>query len=204
MFFRVFRGESFRSIQFAMPILSHEPDCYPSDLFDAERPPADDPARRWWLVYTRSRREKDLMRRLLAARIWFYGPVVARRQRSPSGRVRESFVPLFSGYVFLYGSEEDRRTALTTNCISTMTSVADEGRLFTELARVARLVATNVPITPEERLESGQAVRVASGPLKGQEGIVIQRRGKRRLLVAIDLLQQGASVDLDECDVQAL
>lgn len=187
-----------------MPILSHEPDCYPSDLFNVEQPPPDDPSRRWWLVYTRSRREKDLMRRLLTARVCFYGPMIGRRQRSSSGRVRESFVPLFSGYVFLYGSEEDRRTALTSNCISTMTPVSDEGRLFTELARVARLVATKVPITPEQRLESGQAVRVAAGPLKGQEGIVIERRGKRRLFVAIDLLQQGASVDLDECDVQPL
>lgn len=187
-----------------MPILSRQPDCYPNDLFHTEQLPSDDLSRHWWLIYTRSRREKELMRRLHSARVPFYGPTIGKRQRSPSGRIRESFVPLFSGYVFMHGSEEERRTALTSNCISTITPVADEDRLFTELAGIARLIATKIPITPEQRLQPGQQVRVASGPLKGQMGIVIDRRGKRRLLVAIDLLQQGASVDLDECDVQPL
>lgn len=187
-----------------MPILNQEPDCYPSDLFDIDGRDADDVPRQWWLIYTRSRREKELMRRLYAGRLPFYGPMISRRTRSPSGRIRESFIPLFPGYVFLHGSEEERRAALTSNCISRITPVVDEGRLAGELAGIARLIASNAALTPERRLETGAAVRVASGPLKGQEGVVIERRGKRRLLVAIDLLQQGASVDLDECDVQPI
>lgn len=197
-------GSNRNLITHHMPILHHEPDCYPGDLFEIDRRDQDDAHRSWWLIYTRSRREKELMRRLHAACVPFYGPMISRRTRSPSGRVRESFVPLFPGYVFLHGSEDERRTALTTNCVSTISPVPDEARLAGELAGVAKLIASNVPITPEQRLEAGMPVRVSSGPLKGQEGVVIERRGKRRLLVAVDLLQQGASVDIDECDVQPL
>ena len=186
-----------------MPILAREPDCHPADLLEiADRPrPGDD---QWWLVYTQSRREKDFMRRLMANDVSFYCPVVSRRTRAASGRVRESFVPLFPGYVFLYGTTDDRVTALTTNCVSSISGVDDQDGLVRELAGLRRLLASNLPIMPEERLERGMQVRVVTGPLRGQEGVVIERLGKRRLLVGVELLQRGASVDLDECDVQPI
>lgn len=184
-----------------MPILAPEIDRYPSDLFDNVRQSGDE-SDRWWLIYTRSRRDKDLMRRLHAEQVTYYGPLISRRRRSPAGRVRESTMPLFPGYVFLRGTDDQRRLALKTNCISTIIPIDDEERLVRELGGIARLIDSRVAITPEQKLQTGQPVRVASGPLKGQEGVVIERRGKRRLLVAIDLLQQGASVDLDECDLQ--
>lgn len=187
-----------------MPLLARQVDCYPSDLLEqvVSRQNGDDV--RWWVVYTRSRREKDLMRRLVASRRSFYCPVIGKRSRATSGRIRTSFVPLFPGYVFLFGNEEDRLAALTTNCVSWANAVADGNRLTRELRQINALISSDLPITPEERLETGIPVRVTTGPLRGQEGVVIERRGKRRLLVSVDLLQQGASVDLDECDVQPL
>lgn len=187
-----------------MPLLARETDCHPSDLLQSVAMGSRSRDVRWWIVYTRSRREKDLMRRLVASQKSFYCPIVSKRSRASSGRIRTSFVPLFPGYVFLYGNEDDRLAALTTNCVAWANSVADDERLVCELRQIRNLIASNVPITPEERLETGIPVRVMTGPLKGQEGVVIERRGKRRLLVSVDLLQQGASVDLDECDVQPL
>lgn len=187
-----------------MPILATEPDHFPPELFASESYFDHLPLGNWWLVYTRSRKEKEMMRRLYAAQVAFYGPMIHRRSRSPSGRVRESHVPLFPGYVFLFGDEGARRTALQTNCVSTISAVQDGGRLTSELASLVRLIASDCVVLPEQRLEPGIKVRVTSGPLRGQEGTVIERRGKRRLVVAINLLQQGASVDLDECDVESL
>ena len=187
-----------------MPVLAREIDCSPGDLLESVAARQHEADECWWVAYTRSRREKDLMRRLVASRRDFYCPIIGKRSRAPSGRIRTSFVPLFPGYVFLFGSEQDRLAALTTNCVSWANPVADSDRLTHELRQIAALIASQVPITPEERLETGIPVRVMTGPLRGQEGIVIERRGKRRLLVSVDLLQQGASVDLDECDVQPL
>jgi Transcription termination factor nusG len=187
-----------------MPILAREPDCFPPDLFDAVGAGESAGDARWWLVYTQSRREKDLMRRLGASGVSFYCPVFGRRTRGASGRIRESFVPLFPGYVFLHGSHDARLAALTTNCTSSITPVEDQDRLRRELASVRRLLNSNVPVAPEERLEAGMPVRVITGPLRGQEGAVIERLGKRRLLVTVELLQRGASADLDECDVEPI
>jgi len=79
-----------------MPILAREPDLHPDDLFD--RPEVGhEGSRHWWAAYCLARREKQLMRRLRALDVAFYSPIIARRSCSPSGRVRTSYVPLFSG-----------------------------------------------------------------------------------------------------------
>ena len=111
-----------------MPILAREPDIYPDNLLDGASPLASEAAP-WWALYTLPRREKDLMRRLRAWQVPFYGPVIEQRKRSPQGRVRRAYVPLFPGYVFLCGSEEARHRALTTNCVSRCLIVPDGGRL---------------------------------------------------------------------------
>lgn len=186
-----------------MPILTRETDLYPHDLF--ERPDLNNqPDRHWWALYTRSRREKDLMRRLVALDVPFYGPIVAQRTRSPSGRVRTSHVPLFAGYVFIYGDESQRYAALTTNCVSRDIIVADGHELTDDLRRIHWLIDSGLPLTVESRLQPGARVRVRTGVLAGQEGIVIQRRGEQHLLVAVNFLQQGASVLLEDFEVESL
>lgn len=197
-------SRSSRENQDSMPILAREPACFPEDLFSHVENQIRSTDVGWWLVYTLSRREKDLMRRLIVSNIPFFCPLIGKRTRSPSGRIQESYIPLFPNYVFLYGSVDDRRTSLTTNCVSTTVPISDQRCISLELSRINDLINTNMLITPESWLEPGMQVRVTSGPLCGQEGVLIERRGKRRLLVAVNLLQQGASVELDDCDVEQI
>ncbi len=185
-----------------MPILTHQPDLFPSDLFESHC--ATETGANWWALYTMSRREKELMRRLHAAEIPFYAPLVAHRKRSPAGRIRTAHLPLFPGYVFLYGDDDQRRTALTTNCISRCLDVNDGDRLWHDLRQIRQLVEAEVALVPESRLEAGQRIRVLSGSLTGVEGTVIKRHGRQRLLVAIEFLQQGASFQIDDCDVECI
>jgi len=184
-----------------MPLLTLEPDVYPVDLLDRSELASGNS---WWVLYTMARREKELMRRLGAAGIGFYGPLVKHRKRSPAGRVRTSYLPLFAGYVFLCGDEDGRRGALATNCVSRCLAVSDGRRLVEDLRQIRRLIEANVPLTPEARLEPGQRIRVCSGSLTGLEGTVIKRHGQQRLLVAVEFLQQGASVQIDDCGVERI
>src|SRR6516225_4106477 len=99
-----------------MPILAREPDLFPDNLFE-RTDWTSDKEHRWWALYTRSRCEKELMRRLRAFDVPHYGPLIEKRHRSPKGRITTSFVPLFTNYVFLYGDAAQRHLALTTNCV---------------------------------------------------------------------------------------
>jgi transcription antitermination factor NusG len=186
-----------------MPILPPEPDIFPENLFEQDVAATEQTAQ-WWALYTLARREKDLMRRLRAMRISHYGPLVKRRTRSSNGRVRTAHVPLFASYVFVCGDEQQRYDALTTNCVSRCLAVSDATRLVWDLRQIKRLVDADAPLTPESRLEAGMQVRIRSGPLTGLEGMVVKRHGANCLLVAVEFLQQGASVQLEDCQLEQI
>ncbi len=190
-----------------MPILAREADIFPEHLLD----PADATAAAatadstpWWALYTLPRREKELMRRLRAWEVPFYAPVIETRRQSPQGRIRKSYIPLFAGYVFLCGNEEQRYRALTTNCVSRCLVVPDAKRFVEDMRQIRRLILADVPLTPESRIQPGTPVRVRSGSLMGVEGVVVRRENQQRLLVAVRFLQQGASLLLDDFQVEAI
>ncbi len=180
-----------------MPILKKENDIYPKNLLDKWELLADE-GRVWWAVYTMSRREKDLMRKLYAEQIPFYGPVITKRFRSPNGRLRTSFVPLFPNYVFMFGSEAERYQAMTTNCVSRYQQIGNAEYFVADLKKVQTLVESGVPLTPESKLAPGKLARIRTGPFAGFEGTVIRREGKSRFLVLVNFIEQGVSMEIDE------
>ena len=186
-----------------MPILPRETDIFPHDFLECEDF-AQGTDQQWWVLYTLSRREKDLMRRLVSMEVPFYCPLIARKNRSPSGRVRTSYVPLFPGYVFCYATAEQRQQALTTNCISRTLTVVDHDTLVHDLQQIRRLIESDTPLSPESRIQPGALVRVKNGPMTGIEGVVLKRHNGDRLLVSVRFLQQGASVALEDYQVEEI
>src|SRR6185437_643285 len=112
-----------------MPILKPEVQCFPEGLL-TDPPAADEPTnRRWWVLHTKPRQEKSVARQLLALQIPFFSPQAPRTSMS-RGRKRQAFVPLFANYVFLHGTEHDRRRSLETNRLVSVLSVADDAELW--------------------------------------------------------------------------
>jgi transcriptional antiterminator RfaH len=190
-----------------MPVLTQEPCLFPENLFDDPTgvQELDGPAseRVWWVIYTKSRQEKSLARDLLGYRIPYYLPQVHRDHLVRGRRVR-AYVPVFPGYLFLFGSPDERVGALTTNRISRILPVSMQEKLLRDLRQLADLIATGAPLTIEQRLSPGRMVRIRSGPMAGFEGTIFQRRGSDRLLIAINFLQQGVSVEINDFMVEPL
>jgi transcription antitermination factor NusG len=184
-----------------MPILKEEPSLFPENLL--ESPPGDVLDRSWFALYTKARQEKALARELLKNAIPFYLPLIKKISLT-RGRRRTSLAPLFGGYVFLYGGEEERVRSLTTNRISRVLQVEDPEQLVFDLRQLRQLIAANAPLTIESRLAPGRRVRVRNGAFAGLEGTVLKRRGETRLLVSINFLQQGASVEIDDFALEPL
>jgi transcriptional antiterminator RfaH len=178
-----------------MPILKEEPSLFPETLLDEA--PGDVPHRRWLALYTKARQEKSLARELLKYRVPFYLPLVKKTGVSRN-RKRISLAPLFGGYLFVYGAEEERVRCLATNRISRVLEVEQPEQLVFDLRQFRQLIAANAPLTIESRLAPGHRVRVRQGAFAGVEGTVLKRRGETRLLVAIQFLQQGVSVEIDD------
>jgi len=178
-----------------MPVLPLEPFVFPEHLFNDFGEEASAPAR-WWVLQTRPRLEKSLSRRLLHSRVSFFLPLYEKRWRA-QGRWVCSHNPLFSGYLFLYGDSDSRLAALQTNLVMLCLPVVDQRELWSDLRRVHQMIVSGAPLMPEDRLQVGDPVEIASGPLVGMEGKILRRGSKLRFFVEVNLLQRGVSVDID-------
>ena len=185
-----------------MPILAREPDMFPDNLLDEKTPCPEDTE--WYAIHTLSRREKELMRRLRSARIPHYCPLAETRKRSPAGRIRTSYLPLFRGYVFVRGREEDRYTTVATGCVANCLEVTDSRELVTDLRRIRLLNHEGADIRPEPKPLIGRSAVVISGPMTGVQGTITEMHSQHRLTVLVNFMQQGASVTIDEADVELL
>jgi len=173
------------------------PTLWPEKVLDEEPEDRSDTGPRWFVTYTKSCQEKALAGDLFQLEIGFYLPFV--RYTTMCGRRKiHTDEPVFSGYVFMYGTEEQRVDSLKTIRISRVLYVPDEQALRFDLCQLRRLIASCAPLTVESRLASGNRVRIKRGQLAGLERTVLYRRGETRIVIRLDFLQQGASIAIDD------
>ena len=89
------------------------------------------------------------------------------------------------------------RAALETNLIARCLEVEDQAGLSADLQRIHRLIVSDAPLTPEERLGPGSPVEIIAGPFTGLQGKVLRRGKQLKLLVEVHFLQQGVSVEIE-------
>lgn len=184
-----------------MPILAPETSFFPECLLDAL--PESDTDRSWRALHTKPRQEKSIARELLHSEIPFYLPLVPRTNLV-RGRQVHSHVPLFTSYVFLFGTDDERVESLKTNRVVHAIDVADGERLRSDLRQVQQLIESGEPLTVESRLKPGRRVRIRTGSMAGMEGTVLDRRRKVKLLVAVQFINQGVSVELDDFQLEPI
>jgi transcription antitermination factor NusG len=187
-----------------MPLLKKEKDIFPDHLFETIESMPSENGQGWWAMQTLPRCEKKLMRQLITDQIPFYAPVVEKRYRSPQGRARTVFAPLFSNYVFLFGDRNTRYSAISTGSVCRVLEVSDNVQFVEDISRIYRAIQTGEPVFPEAKLEPGDPVRVKNGPFKGFEGVVIRRENQLRLLISVRCMGQGISVQLMDCQIEAI
>jgi transcription antitermination factor NusG len=112
-------------------------------------------------------------------------------------------VPLFPSYVFCRLDLGVRLPVLTTPGVL---GIVGNGRIpmavdDQEIAALQRMVHSGLDSEPWPFLEIGQRVRIDSGPLAGCEGILLEFKGKRRLVLSVTLLRRSVAVEVDRPSV---
>jgi transcription antitermination factor NusG len=73
-----------------------------------------------------------------------------------------------------------------------------------EIDAIQRVLSAEVPVIPHPYLREGQRVRITHGPLMGVEGILVQSKPNKGLLVlSIELLRRSIAVEVDSTLVGA-
>lgn len=170
-------------------------DQEPNEKFDDEY----EEERYWYALYTRSRHEKKIELRLTMKGIDCYAPLhKVIRQWSDRKKIVEE--PLFRNYIFVYGTKQEYRFAVSETGV--VRGVTTNGRPAIiqdrEIEAIRQFVASGVPLeiddTPFEPTV-GEWVEVMSGPLQGYIGEVMIVKGNKRLALRLDVL--GATIHAD-------
>lgn len=185
-----------------MPVLASEPDLWPAALCDEQWGCANGEAT-WGVLHVRPRSEKAVARQLLSHEVAYYLPQRAQTKIFQRRKVT-SWLPLFPGYVFFNGDEEALAVISRMREVVSRIPIRDQVLFRGDLDRVYRLIHAGVPVTAEERLEPGTAVRVCRGALAGLTGTLLQNRGGCRFVVGVNFLQRGASVEITSDMVEAV
>src|SRR5262245_37980874 len=91
----------------------------------------------WWVAHTKPRTEKILADELRILGIPSYLPLRRKQTRSRrTGRISRSIIPVFAGYLFFNGSNEQRYRALTTHRIANVLAVTSQERFIHELRQL--------------------------------------------------------------------
>ena len=150
----------------------------------------------WWVAHTKSRNEKALAHDLISREISYFLPM-SWKVRRKSRRTIKSLLPLFGGYLFFCGDENQRTELFRTDRVANLIEVIDQQKLLDELVQIERVLNTGEPLVPHRHIKIGQKCRVIAGPLMGLQGIVVTTKSATRLVLQVDILGQAASVEID-------
>lgn len=150
----------------------------------------------WFVLHTKSRQEKVVAQDLKSMGVMYYLPLVDQ-VRFYGKRKAKVQIPLFPGYVFLKGELEDTYRIDRTKRLAGILKVINQDKMEWELKNL------NLAISQEAKLElypyfkNGVRVEVRSGPFRGLQGVIEGRTPKDRLILQVDILGQGVSLELD-------
>jgi transcription antitermination factor NusG len=165
-------------------------------LINQETPPQQ----YWLVIYTTPRAEKKVNERLRERGIETYLPLY-KTIRQWSDRKKKVELPLFNSYVFVHVCEQERRTVLETDGVVRFLFFLGKPAVV----RPEEIEAIKLFLHETEgmkiKVEVGQKVEIASGPMEGIYGEVI-RIGKEKLLLRVEQLSMSLVAEVDRSMVK--
>jgi transcription antitermination factor NusG len=159
----------------------------------------------WFAVWTRSRHERAVHDQLVERRIEAFLPTITRWSRWKDRRKKIDW-PLFPGYCFARFEPATRLTVLKCTGVVSIVSFNGEPAPVPEweIDGIRTLVASALPYDPCPMLKTGARVEVVHGPLTGVVGRLERKGPQARLVLSVDLIGRGVSVQVDAADVKEL
>jgi transcriptional antiterminator NusG len=162
----------------------------------------DQTAPQWYALYTRSHCEQLVYDQLLARGFSAFLPKMDVWSRRGGIRHRIS-TPMFPSYLFLRHAM-DKNSFIEVSKARGLVRILGErwDRLSIvpeiEIEAIQRVLRAELPVIAYPYLHTGQRVRITEGPLTGVEGILVQSKPSKGLLVlSIDLLRRSIAVEVD-------
>ena len=159
----------------------------------------------WFALRLRSKYEKITATHLRERGYEEFAPSYKVEKRW-SDRTKQIDQFLFPGYLFCRFDPHDRLPILTAPGVVDVVGFGKSPEHIpdAEIERVRTMVGSGLLVTPYPYLQVGQSVLIKRGPLSGLEGILVEVKGKTRLVVSVNLLQRSVSAEVDRHSIRPI
>ncbi len=159
----------------------------------------------WYAIWTRSRHEQVVRDQLQIRGFETFLPTITRWSRWKDRKKKVDW-PLFPGYCFARFDSRDRLPIL--KCTGVVSIVSFDNEVVpipdAEIDAVRRVVESELQFDPCPLIREGAMVEVIHGPLKGVVGRLVRKGAHARLVLAVDLIGQAVSVEVDAADIRGI
>jgi len=161
--------------------------------------------RNWYAIWTKSRHEFVVDKYLRSLGFETFLPSI-RRLSLRTDRKKYINIPLFPGYLFIYkllDANAYKNIVRTPGVVEILGWSYGEAIPIPEeqVESIRKIVSLDVPMDVQSVYAVGKKVKVVSGPFKGIIGEISEIRGKRRLIVSIELLNRAVFAEFHRGDV---
>lgn len=158
--------------------------------------------RAWYLVQSKPRNEARALENLVRQGYETYLPLmeVERLQR---GKLLKKMEPLFPRYLFLHLEEGNDNWGPIRSTMG-VAGLVRFGQAYAVVSEeVVAAVRERTQDIKKSLFESGDSVRVVSGPLLGLEGVFEITDGEQRSFVLLEFMQKQQRVSVSTADLRA-
>jgi len=161
--------------------------------------------KRWYAAYTSANHEKRVAEQLVVRDVEHFLPVYESVRRWKDRRVTLK-CRCFPGYVFVCMALRDRLQVQQVPGVANLVGFGGTPAALPKEAIEALRASleSGVRAQPHPYLTLGRQVQVRSGPMAGMQGILLQRKGRFRVVISIELIERSVAVELDEADLRPL
>jgi len=158
----------------------------------------------WYALYTKSRHEKFVEENLIRKGINAFTPKVALRKQW-SDRIKVVHEPLFKGYCFAKFELHKKLQAVRQLGVVNIVHFRDQYIPVPEsvIQSLKILTEKGINLDPCPYIKVNDTVVITKGPLKGVEGIVLEKRNKNTtLVISVEAIGSAVKclVDIDSID----
>jgi transcriptional antiterminator NusG len=157
----------------------------------------------WYAIWTRSRHEQVVREQIARKHYDAFLPTIPRWSRWKDRKKKIDW-PLFPGYCFARFDPDE--TLAILKCTGVVNIVSFDGKPAAipehEIDSIRRLVESDLQYDPCPLIREGMMVEVTHGALKGVVGRLVRKGAHARLILSVELIGQGVSVEVDAADVK--
>ena len=160
----------------------------------------------WLALYTKPRSEFKAEEQLITSNIITYLPTITRVKQW-SDRKKKITEPLFRGYIFIYGDEQERLISVEKQAI--VRCLFDGGRPARipdwQIENIRKMLDSDSEVIVHDGIVPGAKVIIKSGAFEGVIGTVINESSGKSISVSIDLLNRSIIAHLkDDCELEVV